>query len=399
MDFLRRSDASKIAKDKTLVGFGAGVFGARTQHLLDGLIEFFVDNEKIKWNRKWEGQVPVVSPDNLINYKSSSIVIIICSEQYKLIHQQIKKILPGVEVYITPLLKDYEVFERLLNCSSKILVSAYGEAGGLYMVNGQTEQYELLRNGSFRGLLQCPRGTFVATEKGNIFEIISLNPFEMVERYCSEDIVQMHGLAFWKEENMIIAAEAENDRLVLLDSETFEIKSYIPITNKKHEYGRDNCHINDLAVRGNSVFVSMISRSGWWKKGVYDGCILEVDLTGQTNAIQLINDVLFPHSINFIDDSFISLESLTGKIINGRKQVVGQLGGFIRGLDYDKNLFYVGQARNRRLDEATKYIDTLSMDSGIYIFDAVSRMYRFIKMPEKCDVYSIVVLEKEVAKQ
>lgn len=389
MEYLRRSDAAKLASNKTLVGFGAGVFGARTQNLLGGLIEFFVDNEEKKWYQPWEGEVPVCSPNELEKYDPDTLVVVICTEQYKIIEKQLHAIIPEVTILLTPLLQDYEVFERLLNCSQKLLVSAYGEAGGLYLVNGQSESYTLLRRGSFRGLLQTPKGLFVATENGNILEIISLEPIETAERYTSSTITQLHGLAYWEEGNTIIAAEAEYDRLLLLDADSFEAKSYIPITTKKHEHGRDNCHINDIAVRGNFVFVSMISKSGWWKKGLYDGCVLEIDLYGNTEVISLMDNLLFPHSLKIIDDSFILLESLTGKVLSGRKQVIAQLGGFIRGLTFDDQLLYVGQARNRRLNEASKYLDTISMDSGLYVLDAQTRIYRFIKLPEKCDVYDL----------
>ena len=123
MEYLRRSDAAKLASEKTLIGFGAGVFGARTQSLLDGLIEFFVDNEEKKWNRPWEGEVPVHSPEVLKEYNPDSIVVVICSEQYKIIEKQLREILPKATMLLTPLLQDYEVFERLLNCSQNLLVS------------------------------------------------------------------------------------------------------------------------------------------------------------------------------------------------------------------------------------------------------------------------------------
>ncbi len=393
MDYLRRSEAAKLATQKTIVGFGAGGLGVQTQQLLDGVIAFFVDNEPIKWETKLEDGVPVRAPSVLKNIDPNSFAVIVCSEHYEEINKQLNTINEKIQTFITPLLRDHEVFNRLLDCSKKLLVSAYGVGGGLYLVNGSTEEHLLLKKGSFRGLLRIDDRLFVATERGEIHEIISLNPLETVVCYKAEELTQMHGLAFWEEEDLLIAGEAQFDRITFLKKSDFRLVDRISLGRKGLKPDMYNGHVNDLFVEGNRLFASMISYSNLRKSGMYDGCIIEIDLPSREVLGPVMHDLLFPHSIKIVGKNFYVLESLTGRFVNGKKRTVARLPGFIRGLYINNNLAYIGQSRNRMLNEATGYIPTLSMDSGIYVLDLQSSLYRFIKMPEMCDVYDIIDLD------
>ena len=60
---------------------------------------------------------------------------------------------------------------------------------------------------------------------------------------------------------------------------------------------KDNHHVNDPFVYGDSLFISMFSFSGNWLSEVYDGGVMEIDL--ETNEIigQVITNKWMPHSI------------------------------------------------------------------------------------------------------
>ena len=205
--------------------------------------------------------------------------------------------------------------------------------------------------------------------------------------------MQFHGLTYWKEGSALIVAEAQYDRITLIDIKKNSVIAQMTLAKNGMEAGMDNCHINDLFVHGNRLFVSMISQSGLWKSGMYDGCIIEIDLPSLSTLGPIMLDLLFPHSVKLVGKNFYVLESLTGKLLSGKKQVAAQLGGFVRGLWVSGGLAYVGQSRNRRLDEAIQYMSSISMDSGIYVVDLNSKVYRFIKLPEMCDVYDILDLQ------
>ncbi len=395
MEFLRRTDAAQLAKKYKLIGFGAGSLGAQTQHFLDGKISYFLDNEKEKWGKRWEGVVPVEPPSVLDEEDLLSAIIIVCSEQYKIVGEQLQFLYPNIKLMRTPLLKEYEIFDILLNCSQMLLVSAYGANGGIYLVNGRTGGYQQLTKGSFRGLLLLGDRLIAATEKGELWELQTLVPFSYRTRYTPETICQMHGLAYWEKDDVIIAAEAEYDSISFFDASTFKKVDHFSITEKVSSSRRDNCHINDLHVRGDSLFISLLSRSGWWKQGIYDGCICELDLNTKKDMVPVITNLLFPHSIKFIDDSFYILEAMNSRLLSGRNEVILQLNGFIRGLDGNHQVLYIGQSRNRRIKEAVRYHSPVSMDSGIYVVSPETKVFRFVKMPEMCDIYNIIDLSQK----
>jgi len=146
-------------------------------------------------------------------------------------------------------------------------------------------------------------------------------------------------------------------------------------------------------VEGDTAWVSMLSRTGHWKQAVYDGCLLGVNLkTGQL-VEPAVEGLLFPHSVQMEDGGFLVLDSLTGRVVSSTEGPLTSLGGFVRGMAVEQDLLYVGQSRNRRLDAATRHMDTVSMDSGVYAVHRASRVQRFIKLPQMCDVYDILNLE------
>ncbi len=391
VDFLRRSNVYMLANKKKLIGFGAGNIGVQTQYLLDGFINYFVDNEPHKWNTECCG-VPVHSPSSLKEIDPENYIIIICAEHYKEIINQVHEINKKFEVYVTPVLKDHTIFDNLLKCSDSLLISAYGVNGGLYILNGQNEKYSLLKKGSFRGLLFCDNSLFVATERGDIHEIISINPCETIIRYKSNEVSQLHGLAYWKNEDIVIASEAQFDRISFISKKDFSLKNQLYLGRTGLEPDLYNGHVNDLFVCGDRLFVSMISFSSMRKNGVYDGCVMEIDLPSQKIVGPIMSNLLFPHSIKIHKKNFYVLESLTGKLFNGKGQIVLQLQGFIRGLFIHDKIAYIGQSRNRMLNEANHYLSSISMDSGVYVSDLSKKIYRFIKLPELCDVYDIIDL-------
>jgi hypothetical protein len=46
------------------------------------------------------------------------------------------------------------------------------------------------------------------------------------------------------------------------------------------------------------------------------------------------------------------------------------------------------------LNEANYYLSSISMDSGVYVSDLSNKIYRFIKLPELCDIYDIIDLNQ-----
>ena len=182
---------------------------------------------------------------------------------------------------------------------------------------------------------------------------------------------------------------------------TLEKMYELPISEKSRTSGvghfleQDHHHINDVYVYKDSIFISMISRSGWWQKGVHDGCIIETNLKRKGKFNVVIDQLAFPHSITIIDNKLYTLEAVKGNIRIGSDRIVMQLPGFLRGLaSGGGDVIYVGQSRARRLKETYDQYYNVSMDSGIYVVNIQEGIFRFIHLPEMCDVYSIMDLEQ-----
>lgn len=399
MEYLRRTQAMALSKNFKIIGFGTGIIGHKTAKYLNGVISYFVDNKAVKWGNDWEGKVALVSPDELRKEKSQSIVLI-CSEQHEQIAEQVRSIRPDLTIMLSPLLEDYEVFSTLKKCSRNIIVSAYGADGGIYFVDGQAATFNCLEKGTFRGLTLAGEKLFVATEQG-LCEIRSINPFILEHCNIKSQLHQAHGLAYWEKERTLIIAEATNDCLSFFNIDTFEKTYELPISEKsgmsghQHFLEQDHHHINDIYVHEDSVFISMISRSGWWQKGVFDGCILETNLRRKGNFNVVVDQLLFPHSIKIINNKLYILEAVRGNIRIGADRILIHLPGFLRGLAAgSKGVIYVGQSRPRRLRETYDQYNNISMDSGIYVVSTEEKIFRFIHLPEMCDVYSIMDLEQ-----
>ena len=60
--------------------------------------------------------------------------------------------------------------------------------------------------------------------------------------------------------------------------------------NKIDQIKEPQHHCNDCHIIGDSVYVSMFSYTGNYKKDVFDGCVLEFDLTHLPDSLKSLLD-------------------------------------------------------------------------------------------------------------
>ena len=76
---------------------------------------------------------------------------------------------------------------------------------------------------------------------------------------------------------------------------------------------------------------------------------------------------------------------------NGR--VIGEFPGFMRGIGHDGVYFYLGQSRNRGATSAALVSNNVSLDSGVIVFDAQSKVSRTLHLPSKIyEIHSVLSL-------
>ena len=116
----------------------------------------------------------------------------------------------------------------------------------------------------------------------------------------------------------------------------------------KHNGLDDKCHLNGCDLDAFPVLFSLMSKSTkgqGWRDDKNGGMIIEHD-----NSV-LLSDLCMPHSPRENNGDIYFLESGCGtlcKIVGGKKEVVCQLSGFTRGLDFIGDYAIVGTSHARQ---------------------------------------------------
>ena len=93
----------------------------------------------------------------------------------------------------------------------------------------------------------------------------------------------------------------------------------IIFSNKSKQFEDGQCHINDITSLGSSLLVSYFSRSGLWRKGIFDGGVSEIET--DTNKINdLITGLGQPHSPEVLDGQIYVLDSFNKYLYHGTKK-------------------------------------------------------------------------------
>ena len=134
-------------------------------------------------------------------------------------------------------------------------------------------------------------------------------------------------------------ANTASDEISIYDQKNFKLLDKIIFSNKSKKFADGQCHINDITSLGSSLLVSYFSRSGLWRKGIFDGGVSEIETdTGKVN--DLISGLGQPHSPEVIEGQIYVLDSFNKYLYHGTKKV-SKFSGFLRGLSFDDNYFYL----------------------------------------------------------
>ena len=155
-----------------------------------------------------------------------------------------------------------------------------------------------------------------------------------------------HGICVDKKRDWLFIGQPGRDSVSAYEISTGKLVNEFFISSKWSKNKKDNHHVNDPFVYGDSLFISMFSFSGNWLSEVYDG-VDEIDL--ETNEIigQVITNKWMPHSIMRVNGKLTVLNSMEGELWSGSYDLVGKTHGFARGLDWDRKYYYIGITEHR----------------------------------------------------
>lgn len=343
----------------------------------------------------------VINSNRINEFNPSDNFIIITSS----IFEEIKTILidlgwrEGQDFCLSPAYKDYSILNEMKNYKPNLLVSSSDypvsdkarsskNGGGIFHVSDQFTDASCVLRGSYRQIKKHPSG-FIAieyvqnklilfTEEGKVLKTTNLE----FANYC--------GLTVIKEIGMIAAINAGKDLITLFDLDTFKFKKHIPFGEKS--LGTSSYHINDCCSDGKSLYVSYFSKSGSWKKGIYDGGVVDFNLDNPDKSLELYKDLWMPHSPEFFEDELHVCDSMRGIVYQNNKTKLCQINSFLRGLAYDGKYYYVGTSENMYISRLQNSTNHFLANAGICIVNTSNPLFRFIPFIENMNIHDIIAI-------
>lgn len=383
-------------KNRKIVLFGSGNIAEKTLRKgLDLDIDFIVDNS-INLQNTIFLNYKVQNPKNI---KSNQIVLI-CSTAISDISEQLDSygLKPNIDYFISPILNDLLAIEELEKINTTVYftsgtVSKNNFGGGFYRLFVNKEDYNLkkLYSGPCYGSVRVDdKIYFIDTDKGIFSFSIKDNSIDFVKETPSKS--RAHGISYNTSNKNFYVTCSYLDAVIEYDSNFNELSRF-KLSNKIDFSGSPHHHCNDNLAIGNSLYVSMFSSTGNWKKDVFDGCIAEFDINTKERLSDLKKDLYMPHNVRYYDGSIHVLDSLPGHLKANNFSIIGTFPAFTRGLDYKNGLYFVGQSKNRNFSKVLGLSNNISIDCGIIIFNPIQKVSRFIPVSMNIgEIHSVVSL-------
>jgi Domain of unknown function (DUF4915) len=391
---------ARHAQGRDIVLWGGGEIATKTVRRLSRPPSAIVDNDPNLAGTRQLG-VDVHGPAFLRTESRTRAFFVICTTSFTEVAAQLEDAgyTPGKDFVVSPILNDLRIIADLESAQARLLFSSGSPAhqsptfgGGIYELElqGGEFRYRKVYSGTCHGLLKHDRFIYAVDHGRGLLELNSDYSISRLAPLPSGS--RAHGIAISEVTGHIYVVASYLDRVLVFDS-AFQPKGDIPLSNKLALEGGPCHHGNDICSVGHSMFVSMFSETGNWKRDVFDGVVLEIDESSRQIRGPVIRDLWMPHNPLFLVGSLTVLDSLRGILRRGTVQPLGQFPGFSRGLAYDGTFFYVGQSRNRNYSRVLGISNNISIDTSIIVFDEETKVSRSLALPTKLsEIHSIVVL-------
>ena len=395
LDKISFEEIFKFNKKIILFGSGSAVTHKTINILGKDKIEFIYDNAKNLNESKFE-EIDVKYPFDISKEK----LIVICSTAIGPISKQLDSygLVAGEDYVVSPFLNDRLAIYQLENIKSEFYFTSgsmpdensdYG--GGFYKlsINREEKKVERIYSGSCYGTFPNDNQIFFVDCDNGVMSYDRLTK-KISKKFSTPIASRAHGISINKTNGNFYITCSNLDSTIEYDYNFNEIKRF-EISKKIDFENKAVHHANDNYAVGNSLYVSMFSRTGNYRNEVFDGCILEFDIkTGEKVGV-LTSNLYMPHNISIINGSFHVLDSLPGHLKNDNFKIRGTFPAFTRGLSYNEKLYYIGQSKNRNYSKVQGISNNISIDCGVIIFDVDTKISRFIQLPMDIgEIHSIV---------
>jgi hypothetical protein len=404
------SDLSDILKSKDKVY----LFG-RSEDWTSKVLKKIKNNIKISIldnNKTYHGQsymgIDIYDPKIIKSKNFKKSYIIICAEPDSIVEElESKGFTADKDFCASPDLIDWGYLQNLKKNNSLLLVSSSDyfdlsrsrgskNGGGLFLCDFDTNKYEKKADGQFRQIIEVNDNLFVVEyveKKIYVFD----KKFKLLEKFDLDQSVNKNekpnycGITFHEKSKTFYVANSANDIISGYDQTTFKKSNEIVFSEKNKLIEDGQSHINDLTVLDDLLLVSYFSKSGLWRKGIFDGGVSEINLDNNEKT-ELIKNLKQPHSPEVFNNKICVLDSM------GRKLLIGDtikctFPGFVRGLAFDGQYYYVGQSEDMYTSQNFgKDNYTTMCNAGIYKVDVDKNISRFISLYENMNIHDILIL-------
>tara|TARA_B100001093_G_scaffold473423_1_gene497337 strand:- start:2980 stop:4221 length:1242 start_codon:yes stop_codon:yes gene_type:complete len=351
----------------------------------------------------------IKDPSILKNFDFNLDYVVITAEPDSIITELEKYKLKAEKNFCcTPEIKDWGRLQEIKNNSTDILFSSSDYfnlsrarsskfGGGIFVANVADQKYEKKIDGQYRQMIKKDNYYYVieyVNKEVHIFD----NKFKIIQKNKLDQSKEQNekpnycGITYVHKKKCFYVANSASDEISIYEQDNFRLIDKIIFSNKSKQLDDGQCHINDLTTLNSNLLVSYFSRSGLWRKGIFDGGVSEIE-TDNNKINDLISNLSQPHSPEVIDGQIFVLDSFNKSLYLGTKKI-SKFPGFTRGLSFDGRYFYIGQSEDMYLskDMGLDMHNTMC-NAGIYQLDKDKNISRFLSTPDVMNIHDILVYE------
>ena len=374
---------------KKIIFFGRGEWVDKTlPHIEKQSEKYIVDNNAYEQNTVQHG-LNVLHPETLTQESKDSIFILITTTGFDEVIIQLEQMgfIGGVHFCVAPALNNFKTLHSINNHRQQILVSSGDnfidsetEGGGLYLYDIYAKECGKVINGLCHGLVKGDDAFYLVDDTVGGIRVLDANDLKQMDVIKLPDTARPHGIAYSPQRKWVFVAFSGRDSIGVFDTNSLLMVKEIRFSTKIDKLKLSQHHINDLCVYNDYLYVSMFSFSGNWKQGVFDGGIYEMDIDSGEKLGPVIQNMWMPHSVMNIYGNLHWLDSMRGDFYKTSWKVISHFNGFIRGLAYDGQFYYVGQSLQRYMDRLLGFSNNIPLDTGFFLFDENSKASKFFPM-------------------
>lgn len=372
-----------------LIYFGCGYICDKTMQRSGAFPDEIWDNNPDAHGQQQEN-VTVKEPSSTSIEKN---IYVITTTSINEVHKQL--ISSGASediIFVSPVLREHFYISGFENQHFDILFSSglqnrsqesCIEGGGLYRLEGTFEDFAITKvlSGASHGIKHYGDKIFVVNE---IYGVVCLNhDLAIIETYPLPHDLRPHGIDYCEQSKQWVLACSYADGVAVLD-DNFKFERLIKFSEKSKIYGgKAQHHTNDVVVWRGRAYCSMFSLTGDYKRGIYDGGVLVVDLDSGAVVESHYGNLSHPHNICMHDNEFWILDSFHRKVYRGTRVISEGYTSFLRGIDFvSDSVILLGQSKNRNFQTVSNgYSSPVFLDTAIVVLDLEQNLAKTFPLP------------------